>query len=698
MKRILWTISVLASQLQASEPCSFPGQPPQAAIQLAPFVTGLDRPVKMVALPGADDRFWVVEQVGKIREIKGGVIAERPVLDIRDRVTQIGAGGDERGFLGLALHPQFSTNRRIFVNYTTRGSLRTRISEFKAQSNGTADPRSERVILEIAQPYGNHNGGEVAFGPDGFLYIGMGDGGSAGDPQGNAQNLQSLLGKMLRIDVDHGDPYSIPVDNPTLSKNRRARQEIYAYGLRNPWRFSFDRVTGELWTGDVGQNQWEEVDIIRKGKNYGWNIMEGNVCYQNASCNQENLEKPIAVYSHNNDGISITGGFVYRGKKIPALLGTYIFADYGTGRVWGLKYENGLVATHRELLASGQSIAAFGEDSAGEIYMLDLDGSISRIEAPSATSAFPLTLSATGCFNQVAPLLPAANVVPFEVNAPLWSDGLAKDRFIHVPKALKFVQDGRWDYPVGTVFIKNFFLPGTTPSERRIIETRFLVKQRTNFAGFSYYWNEDETEAYLLGGAIERPVTLIENGASVDFNFYYPSQGDCVRCHTEGAGTILGFTPQQLNKTLAAGKNQLHALEAAGVFAKDSVGDVSQLPHIPNYNDESLPIAVRARSYLHVQCSSCHNPKTTAGQMAYDMRYETPFVETKLCNTMPHHGDAGVQGALVIKPGDASHSVLWIRAHSLNREIKMPPLATARRAEAGVAAVKQWIDGMSGCN
>ena len=305
---------------------------------------------------------------------------KKPFLNIRDRVIS----GGEMGLLGLAFHPGFSQNGRLFVNYTSRsGGLHTVISEFKISSRpNAADPESERILLTIDQPYSNHNGGAIVFGPDGALYIGTGDGGAGNDPHGNGQNLTTLLGKMLRIDVDQREadkPYGIPGDNPFIAR-RGAAKEVWAYGLRNPWRFSFDSLTGLLYAGDVGQAAREEIDVIQKGKNYGWNRMEGTLCTPgvNLKCNKRGLEPPIIDYPRS-EGTVVIGGYVYRGRSIPSLCGVYLFSDFGNGRIFGLRYHEGKVKEHRRLLSTRRRISSLGEDEQHELYLLDYEGEVLKI-------------------------------------------------------------------------------------------------------------------------------------------------------------------------------------------------------------------------------------------------------------------------------------------------------------------------------
>jgi glucose/arabinose dehydrogenase len=332
-------------------------------------------------------RLFVVEQQGRVRVIRGNTLVAAPYLDISGRI----ASGGERGLLGLAFHPQYAANGRFFVNYTDR-SGDTHISEFKAATpaGDTADAGSERELLFVRQPFANHNGGGLAFGPDGFLYIGLGDGGSGGDPLGNAQNLGTRLGKMLRIDVNGASPFAVPPDNPFVGRSG-ALSEIWAYGLRNPWRFSFDRGTGDLYIGDVGQSSVEEVDVgavsRRGGENYGWNTMEGTRCFSpSTGCNPSGLTLPVTEYGRA-DGFSVTGGVVYRGCRMPGYAGHYFYGDYGTGIIRSFRLEAGRAVEARDWTTtiSGASRAirnpsSFGVDADGEIYVVDYDGEIYRID------------------------------------------------------------------------------------------------------------------------------------------------------------------------------------------------------------------------------------------------------------------------------------------------------------------------------
>ena len=338
-------------------------------------------PVGIYHANDSSNRLFVIEQPGIIRIFNNSpeTTESEIFLDIQSQVTF----GGEQGLLGLAFHPNFTQNGYFFVDYTTGGSpptLKTVIARFKVnQSNpNRANLSSETTILEVNQPYPNHNGGQIVFGPDGYLYIALGDGGGAGDPGNRSQNLTELLGKILRINIDQGTPYAIPSDNPFVGNVHGYREEIWAYGLRNPWRFSFDLKTGWLWAGDVGQDAWEEIDIIAKGKNYGWNYKEGFHCYAVSPCNIAGLQDPIFEYGHNI-GDAITGGFVYRGTAFPSLIGQYIYGDFENGQIWALQYD-GISQTNNTMLTHTLlQITSFGVDQSGELLICAYNGYIYKL-------------------------------------------------------------------------------------------------------------------------------------------------------------------------------------------------------------------------------------------------------------------------------------------------------------------------------
>ena len=379
-------------------------------LELVEFATGLTGPVDITN--AGDERLFITERNGTIRIVNpDGSIEPGEFLDINNLTTGACSGGCEQGLLGLAFHPDFASNGFFYVNYTATGGGNTHVSRFSVSAGNpnAADPSSEVLLLDISQPYGNHNGGGIKFGPDGYLYIGMGDGGSGGDPQANSQNRQTFLGKMLRIDVDNGTPYSIPADNPFVNDDETL-DEIWSIGVRNPWRFSFDRITGDMWIGDVGQNAWEEVDFEPAGSaggiNYGWRCREGQSDYNTSNCPPTSeLTDPIHVYETSSafgQGCSITGGFVYRGCDYPEFYGKYIYGDYCSSRIWALTPNGDGTFSNEELLNyDNNEISSFGEDSNGELYMAAIgEGRIYRVTETTNPANIFFTISGVSCPNE----------------------------------------------------------------------------------------------------------------------------------------------------------------------------------------------------------------------------------------------------------------------------------------------------------
>lgn len=378
-----WTEAVaLAIVACASSPTAPPADggplPPALKLAVQPFVTGLSSPLFLTA-PVADGRVFIVEQGGRIRIVRNGALQATPFLDISSRISS----GGERGLLSVAFHPQYAANRLLYV-YDTAPNGDLRIERYTAATEDLANPLSLKLIVTIAHStFANHNGGLATFGPDGMLYLGTGDGGSGGDPLGSGQNFGALLGSLLRIDVDHGDPYAIPAGNPFVGQAGR-RGELWAKGLRNPWRYAFDAPTGLLYIADVGQGQLEEVSVVPAasgGLNFGWNTMEGMSCYNAASCNQAGLTLPVLDYTHA-EGCSITGGYVYRGSAIPGIRGHYFYSDYCSGWLRSFRMENGAVVDRKDWGLSLGAVTSFGQDASGELYVM-AGGTVYRIVAGS---------------------------------------------------------------------------------------------------------------------------------------------------------------------------------------------------------------------------------------------------------------------------------------------------------------------------
>lgn len=651
----------------------------------------LSVPVALIEAPHRQGLFYVVEQSGTIKVFEAADPAGslRVFADLRDRVTFRG----ERGLLGMAFHPRFPDDLRIFLSYTGLNSLNeltSFISAFTASADGLVlDTTSEEVILSVFQPFGNHNGGHIAFGRDGYLYIGLGDGGSGGDPYDNAQDPQSLLGKMLRIDINGTKPYAIPPTNPYV--NGGGRPEIYALGLRNPWRWSFDRETGELWVGDVGQNRWEEVDKIALGGNYGWNIKEGFHCYKLDPCDVGGLVDPVVEYPHS-EGCSITGGYVYRGTAIPTLRGVYIYADYCNGNIWGIFYDNDGHPYSKLLIASSMSISSFAERRNGELFVIRYrEGAVYKLVSIAAENPgqFPQRLSQTGCVNPQKPWQPCDCMIPYDVNVSFWSDGADKERWLAIPdnQSIRVEEGGHLDLPVGTVLMKQFRLQG------KLIETRLLVRHLDGgWAGYSYEWSESQSDASLL------PAGKVKNVNGQDW--LYPSRAQCLQCHTAAAGRSLGTEILQLNRLFTYPStnrraNQLATMNHIGLLQPPLAQSPENLPALPSLDDESQTVEARARAYLHANCANCHQPGGS-GRGNMDFRYQTDAAEMQICDVLPELGNLGINGARLLAPGSPAKSIILVRMQSLDFS-RMPPLGSYVLDIDGIALIREWILSLSGC-
>lgn len=664
------------------------------------------QPLGLFQAPGDASRIFIQERPGRIRvfpNMQSALPASvTTFLDIQARVNTSGEGG----FLGIAFHPQWATRREVFVSYTETGPggaipLRSVVARYKSLDNGlTLDAASEERLLVLDQPYTNHNGGSLVFGPDGFLYLGFGDGGAGGDPSNAGQRINTIHGKILRLDVDvpFAQKYAIPAGNPYAADNTPCNltssqrdapagtrcAEIYAYGFRNPWRMSFDTASGELWVGDVGQGAWEEVDRVVLGGNYGWRYREGAHCYNpSTNCPRAGLIDPVVEYDHTQ-GVSITGGFVYRGTLIPSLVGKYVYGDYDSGRIWAVTFNMTTGRNEGTLLQdSSIDVAGFGQTLDGEVYALDIsNGQIFQL-VPTGTpppDTFPQVLSATGCFNPADPKQPVAAMIPYDLNAALWSDGAGKDRFFAIPDGTTITvnADGDFDFPNGTVTVKTFWLGG------KRVETRlFMRHQDGTWAGYSYEWNDQETEATLLPGAKSRVV-----GTQT---WHYPSRAQCMSCHTSSAGRTLGPELAQLNRTITYPtgrvRNQLTTLEGLGFLS-------AALPATPPRLEDPFgtgPLEDRARAYLHANCSGCHR---LGARM--DFRWQLTFQQTNTCDVMPQGGDLGITGARLIAPGAPAMSLVSVRMHALNAW-RMPVLGTTVVDTQGTALIDQWISSLTVC-
>jgi uncharacterized repeat protein (TIGR03806 family) len=704
--------------------CTLPAVPDPSSLKTTDAFPNLrfEQPVFLTSARDGTDRLFVVEKAGRVLSFPNDPSASsaQVFVDLRDRVLSSG-GNNERGLLGLAFDPEFVANGYVYVNYIAdREDEATTISRFKLMDGDPTrlDPDSEQLLLQFPQPFSNHNGGMIAFGPDGNLYIAVGDGGSAGDPLDHGQDPETLFGAILRIDVrpfDEVGAYAIPSDNPFVD-GRGGAPEVYAWGLRNPWRFSFDRATGQLWAADVGQRRVEEVDLIERGKNYGWRLMEGSLCYDpSTGCEERaDLVRPLAEYNHEV-GLSITGGYVYRGARLPELRGVYLYGDFANGQIFGLSFTGQEQPTNpsghatrdgaqvAQLVDTSERISSFGEDEAGEVYAVSyVEGRIlrlSRAEQPSAEVVpFPQTLTATGCYADPAAKVLDPGLIPYEVQAQLYSDDAHKERFLALPEGAKVEVDGdgKLVFPVGAVLMKNFALDlrDGDPSSRRLVETRFYVKDEEGYHGYSYQWDAQQREGHLLTGAAT--VELVkEDGEAQTWD--YPSRAQCTACHTESAGSVLGLSLGQLDKTVVRDGvevNQLDWLAEKGIFAQP-LPPVGARGSLADPSSEAASLDARARSYLHANCAHCHLPGGLATS-DIDLRFGVPLSDTKMCGEPPKQGDLGQPDALLLAPGDPDRSLLLGRMLVRGDE-GMPPLASRLVDEPGAALIRAWIEGLDGC-
>ena len=665
-----------------------------------PGLPDISQPTKVLVEPVADPRWFVLRKTGQLVVFDpDNANAVSTFIDLSGVVRT----NSEGGLLGMAFHPDYPGVPEIFLSYTINGAateMRSVFSRFilddvTSPGAGTV----EQVILEVDQFASNHNGGDIGFGADRYLYIGLGDGGGGGDPQETGQDNTRLLGAMLRIDViGTGADYNIPASNPLSANpdkcgpgnNAADCPEIYAWGLRNPWRWSFDPQSNVLWLGDVGQGSWEEVDQIVLGGNYGWDCREGAHDFETNNCSGPFID-PVSEYNHSNGNVSITGGFVYRGADIPALSGRYVFADFASGRIWALQSDGMGGYTNEELLSTSTGPSSFGVDQDGELYFTDYSGGriMRLIPAGGGADPVPDRLSTSGCVDPIDITLPYAGLVPYDINAPFWSDGAAKDRHIGLPNGttISVDADDDWNFPPGTVLVKNFQLNG------RLIETRHLMRHPDGvWAGYTYEWNAAETEATRVRGG------KVENIDGQDWVF--PDEAECLRCHTTVAGIALGPETSQLNRDFtysSTGRthNQLETLDSITMF-DSPIGDPATLPAIPDPMDMNADIGERARSYLHTNCASCHQPGGPT-PVSLDLRYTTSLANTNACDVVPDAGDLGLMMARIIAPGVALRSVLVERTN--RRDVNgMPPLGSTIVDADGVALLTSWINGLTNCN
>ncbi len=674
-----------------NDTCHAPERPPeQSSVSLTRAISNVGfGAVGVTRAPNDPSKWYLIDRTGVIKRWsrQGGAFTPAgDFADLRDRVqTSVQGNEGEMGLLSIALHPRFAQNGQVYVYYSgagTQGSATEgRISRFISRDNGlTLDKDSEEVLLRVPRTSALHWGGSLQFGPDGFLYAAFGD----GRQHTLVQDLGSLLGKMIRIDVSATTGYTVPASNPFVSR-AGARPEVYALGFRNPWGWSIDPVTGDIWVGDVGESTFEEVNRVVKGGNYGWPILEGNQCTNWAPCVKTGLSEPALAYPHEPSGAgnAVIGGFVYHGDALPDLKGQFVFADV-SGKLHALKQDSAGQTVRQQLAQVTGYPVIFGQDEKGEL-LLSVGWSLMSIGASgsAAPSTLPVLLSQTGCMEAQRPWLPAAGVLPFDVNAPLWSDGAAKERFLALPngKQIHIEANGDWTLPIGSVLIKTFRVAG------KLVETRFMVRHTDgDWSGYTYEWNDEQTDARLLDSAKVKQVGTQQ--------WNYPSRSQCMACHTEVAGRSLGLETAQLNRSITypqTGRiaNQLATLNRIGLFDVPLTQSPELLAVLASPSNTSLPLDLRARSYLHANCAMCHQPGGP-GRGPQDFRFTTDVTAMNAIGMPPTQTDFGVEGAKLIAPGRPDLSIVSLRMH-LQEAGRMPPLGRTLVDDTGVNVVDRWI-------
>ncbi|QEH32234.1 Soluble aldose sugar dehydrogenase YliI precursor [Aquisphaera giovannonii] len=718
--RAAWTTSCVVGS---------PDPPPPFKVVRAFPSLKFDHPLLLARVPGSD-RMVVGEQAGRLYSFANRPDAKAEVfLDLPGEIRTVGrlAGAKEvEAVYGLAFHPDFERNRQCFVCYTLRGADParpnlpdgTRVSRFRVAVTDPprVDPASEEVVISFLQ--GGHNGGDIHFGPDGMLYVSTGDAANPSPPDvfNTGQDVSDLLSSILRIDVDRrdeGKAYAVPRDNPFVA-TKGARPEVWAYGFRNPWRMSFDRETGDLFVGDVGWELWEMIHRVRKGGNYGWSAMEGPQPVRSDQVGPTPVLPPLIELPHAI-ACSVTGGRVYRGRKLPELAGAYVFGDWETRRLWAARFEGDRVKEMPELARPSVRIVAFGEDREGELYFLDHDDgtlhTLERNDAGARNADFPTRLSQTGLFDSVGGQRPAPGVIPFAVNSRQWLDGATEEHWAAFPggssatlhangkpvPGLVGWHEFRMHFPKGAVLMRTLSLAG------RRVETQLLHFDGGDWRAYTFAWRDDQSDADLVpAGGAEREV--LDGGGGRRRVWQFQGRTQCLTCHSNQSEYALAFLPEQLNRVGPDGRDQLVALTEAGYVRR--AGDdgatlppfdaatAAREPRLADPGDEGRPLEARARSYLHANCGHCHSDGG-GGSVPLRLKFPTPVAEMRAVDARPTRGDFGLPDARIIRPGDPYASTLYFRMAKFGRD-RMPHVGSELPDEAGLDLIARWIAGIGG--
>lgn len=668
-------------------------------------------PLYVAPEPGTK-KLWVVLQGGdKLGASRIVRIDDEPDTARAETLLEI----DGRLIYGLTFHPDYETNRLVYLfsNGPTGAAERTnRVTRYSVPLAMPFqwDQASERLILEWRSM--GHDGGDLAFGRDRMLYIAAGDGTSDSDTWNSGQDVSNLLATLIRIDVDRpaaDKPYTVPLDNPFVGMPG-VRPEIWAYGFRNPWRMSIDDRTGDIWVGNNGQDLWETAYLVRRGDNFGWSVYEGNhPFYPNRRRGPTPIVPPTIEHSHS-ECRSLTGGVVYYGAQLPDLNGAYVYGDYSTGKIWGARHRDGSLTWHRELADTPLQIAAFRVDQRGDLLVVDVGGGLYRLRprppVDRPPSEFPTRLSDTGLFESTAEHRVAAGLVPYSVNAPGWADGATGDRFMAIPgdKKIVYRADRGWQLPDGAALVQTLSIvaAGSLGGTPRRLETRVLLKQESEWAGYTYLWNDDQTDATLVGkdGAELSVSALSATGRARPQTWRVPARAECLTCHSRAANFVLGLSEAQMNREHDYGSrpaNQIAELHRFGMLdewparpAKPPAGKPPRPENrLVNPYDVSQDIERRARSYLHANCSVCH-VEAGGGNARIELEITKYRDEMNLFSARPQHDTLGLDNAMLVAPGDPDNSVLIGRISRRGRG-QMPPLVTSQVDLVAVRLMRDWI-------
>jgi putative heme-binding domain-containing protein len=739
-KAIPWTTSKVVG---SPEPA-----PPYKLVNAFPSVK-FNNPVLMVAEPGSD-RLYVAEQGGDIYSFRPGQEAKKqlafsPSKELKNLKLTPEADSVESTY-GFVFHPKFVENRTCFVCYTVKHKTKpnlaegTRLSRFRMTEGDTPriDVASEEIVLTFLQ--GGHNGGDLHFGPDGMLYISTGDAASPNPPDElkTGQDITDLLSSILRIDVDKKDTgknYAVPTDNPfisTMIDSQPARPEVWAYGFRNPWRMSFDRKTGDLWVGDVGWEVWEMIHKVEKGSNCGWSAVESRQAVNTSFKLGPTPIRPPIIEINHSDASSITGGYVYRGQKFPELVGKYIFGDWGSKRIWAADVQNGEVKSMPEITPQMIRVVAFGQDHAGELYLLDYDNGTIHTLAKNDTSSvdpakFPRTLSATGLLADTKNHTPAAGVTKFEIASPQWQDFSHAEHFVALPggESVRDYADKKqipgninWTYyrfhfPANAVLMKTITLDMEqgNPATRKRVETQLLHFDGQFWAGYTYAWRDDQTDADLVpaDGAEKqykvRDPVFANNTRTQTWNF--ASRSQCMQCHHFWAEHSLAFNIEQLNRnisTLEGPKNQLQSMCESGLLERRNkeekvlptfnTKDLKDTRRLANPHDKNEKLDDRAKSYLHANCGHCHR-MGGGGAVDFELQAFADWNNKKVLGAKPVRGTFDLPDACIIKPGEPDSSTVFYRVAKFGSG-RMPHIGSEFVDSFGTGLLRNWIASLGG--